>query len=91
MAMGPCVRNLLSHYCLDPGSINSTGPHQVILKSDVITYINQNQLQPAKAGQSLGSANATKTTFKTNLDTSGYQPKPGPEGFSRIAKQLLEM
>lgn len=90
LAMGPSVRNLLSHYQLDPGRITSTGPHQTLLKSDVLDYVQQHKLQPTKPGQKLDtSANSTSTkprTFKPDLDISGYQPK----GISRYAKDLLK-
>lgn len=39
-AMGPTVRNLLNQYKLDPNQISSTGPHQTLLKSDVLSYLN---------------------------------------------------
>lgn len=89
LAMGPTVRSLLSQYQLDPSKISSTGPHQTLLKGDVIAYISQQNLHPAEAG-SRADKSSQKRIFKPNLDTSGYQPKPGPEGFSKIAKKLLE-
>lgn len=93
-AMGPSVRNLLNHYQLDPSKITSTGPHQTMLKSDVLHYINHNRLKPADGpsshhGQS--TQQAKSKTFTPNLDISGYQPRPGPEGFSKQAKKLLDM
>lgn len=86
LAMGPSVRNLLSHYNLDPSHIVSTGPHQILLKSDVLGYISSKNLAP---NQLKSQQKATKFTPK--LDIGGYQPKPGPEGFSKIAKELLNM
>lgn len=87
-AMGPSVRNLLGHYNLDPSLIASTGPHQTLLKSDVVKYIHQHNLQP---GQQQNAIKTPSKKFTSNLDFSGYQPKPGPEGFSKIAKKLLDM
>lgn len=49
LAMGPSVRNLLSHYRLDPKQIASTGPHKILLKSDVLDYISQKNLTPQAA------------------------------------------
>lgn len=88
MAMGPSVRSLLSNYQLDPARITSTGPHQTLVKSDVLAYVNQHKLKPVKPGQTGGR---TTKKFVPNLDLSGYQPKAGPEGFSKIAKELLNL
>lgn len=89
MAMGPSVRNLIHHYKLDPAKITSTGPHQTLIKSDVLSYINQNQLNPAN---NMANQTSTNKVYVPNLDLSGYQPpKSGPEGFSKIAKRLLDM
>lgn len=44
LAMGPSVRNLLSRYQLDPAQITSTGPHKTLLKSDVLSFVNQKNL-----------------------------------------------
>lgn len=46
--MGPSVRNLLAHYKLDPSQIVSTGPHRTLLKSDVLSFIDQKNLQPGQ-------------------------------------------
>lgn len=92
MAMGPSVRNLLSHYNLDPARITSTGPHQTLLKYDVVAYINQNKLSPNQQHDNQSQANVkSQKTYVPNLDLSGYQPKAGPEGFSKIARRLLDM
>lgn len=96
LAMGPSVRNLLSHYQLDPTRITSTGPHQTLLKGDVLTYINQNQLQPQSGGHhganQQSSSSKKPGIYVPNLDISGYTPpKTGPEGFSKIAKKLLDV
>lgn len=94
MAMGPSVRNLLSHYNLDPARITSTGPYQTLLKSDVLSYINQNKLSPNQDNgqhQQQSSSVKSQKSYVPNLDLSGHQPKAGPEGFSKIAKRLLDM
>lgn len=46
LAMGPSVRNLISQYQLEPSKIVSTGPHQTLLKSDVLNYITKRNLEP---------------------------------------------
>lgn len=43
-AMGPSVRNLINQYNLDPNEISSSGPHQTLLKCDVLSYINQRKV-----------------------------------------------
>uniref|UniRef100_A0A6G1S596 Pyruvate dehydrogenase complex subunit DDB_G0271564, mitochondrial n=1 Tax=Aceria tosichella TaxID=561515 RepID=A0A6G1S596_9ACAR len=96
LAMGPSVRNLLAHYQLDPSRIASTGPHQTLLKGDVLSYISQHKLSPGKNDQHNHHQSTTQTKqpskpYVPNLDLSGHQPKPGPEGFSKIAKRLLDM
>jgi pyruvate/2-oxoglutarate dehydrogenase complex dihydrolipoamide acyltransferase (E2) component len=93
-AMGPSVRNLLAHYQIDPSRITSTGPHQTLLKGDVLSYISQNKLSPGNDAQRQQATTQTGQPGKAyvpNLDLSGHQPKPGPEGFSKIAKRLLDM
>lgn len=45
-AMGPSVKNLLAQYKIDPNGIKSTGPHQILIKSDVLNYIDQMNLKP---------------------------------------------
>ena len=90
LAMGPSVRNLLTHYNLDPTRIISTGPHQTLLKYDVVSYIDQNKLSPGQDNRPQAGAK-TQKTYVPNLDLSGYQPKAGPEGFSKIARRLLDM
>lgn len=94
LAMGPTVRTLLHHYQIDPSKVNSSGPHKTILKHDVLSYINQNHLAPASSNQQRaanGDAKPSPKKFVPKLDTSGYQPKSGPEGFSKIARKLLDM
>lgn len=94
LAMGPSVRNLLSQYKIDPTRITSTGPYQTLLKADVLSYIDQNKLTPGQRstrGHDEAAATTRQQTYVPNLDLSGHQPKSGPEGFSRIARRLLDM
>ncbi|XP_015787834.1 pyruvate dehydrogenase protein X component, mitochondrial [Tetranychus urticae] len=63
---GPSVRNLLALYGLDGSIISASGPRNVLLKSDVLTYINQKQLKPRKlddllSGVSSGDGTSTPT------------------------------
>lgn len=80
LAMGPSVRNLLNQYQIQPSQISSSGPHQTLIKCDVIEYIKRNNLKPVD-----------KKNVGTTSSAEGYRPKPGPEGFSEIAKKLLNL
>lgn len=82
-AMGPSVRLLLSQYAIDPNKITSTGPHKTLLKYDVLSYITENKPQ-------VSNTNSSNKKHIQNTQPS-YQPKAGPEGFSRVAKILLDM
>lgn len=44
-AMGPSVRHLINQYNLDPNEIPNSGPHQILLKSDVLSYINKRKVE----------------------------------------------
>jgi len=93
--MGPSVRNLLRHYRLDPNTIVSTGPYETLLKCDVLSYINKNQLQPSKPGETTDATvkpQRQSMSYVPNLDTKGYTPpNTGPKGFSQIARKLLDV
>lgn len=89
-AMGPSVRYLLMQYNLKPESITPTGPHHTLLKGDVLAYVNEHKVQPGDQSSS-SSSDGNKKTYKSNLDLSGHQPQRGPEGYSRIARELLDM
>lgn len=66
-AMGPSVRNLLSQYKLDPSQIASTGPHQTLLKGDVLSYLSQRSDNLAAS-----TTNPSPTTPKSSISA----PKP---------------
>ena len=67
--MGPSVRNLLVRYKLDPSQINSTGPHQTLLKSDVLSYMSQKNLngQPQGGSQNLAIHNAASQATRNRV------------------------
>lgn len=44
-AIGPAARTLLEQYGIEPSKIQGTGPHGVVMKSDVQMYIDKNQLK----------------------------------------------
>lgn len=78
-AMGPSVKNLLTQYNLDPRQIVSTGPHQILLKSDVLSYIRQKNLV-----QSRGTTQ--KTTSSAYSSNSHLSETKTPKSSSSNAK-----
>ncbi|CAF1497885.1 unnamed protein product, partial [Adineta ricciae] len=44
-AIGPAARTLLEQYGVDASKVQGTGPHGVVMKSDVQKYIDSNQLK----------------------------------------------
>lgn len=81
LAMGPSVRNLLSQYRLEAASISSTGPHNTVLKSDVLDYITRYNLQPNKSHSREHSGNATTTNPTTKI------VRPDTRDVSRFARK----
>ncbi|CAG2105825.1 unnamed protein product [Medioppia subpectinata] len=67
--MGPSVRNLLTQYSINLNAIQSSGPHNTILKEDVLKYIKDNALKPqdmtTSATVSSPKASAPKTVSRT--------------------------
>lgn len=68
-AMGPSVRNLLTHYKLNPSSITSTGPHETLLKSDVLSYIGKQKLNHTSP-RSTSQVQFTSTGVSQSFTTS---------------------
>lgn len=93
LAMGPSVRNLLNQYKLDPGRIVSTGPHQTLLKSDVVAYISQHQMQPAihKAPPvPIGMEQSTKAP-QIGRETMIVEASNGPNRYARSYPSQFEI
>lgn len=82
-AMGPSVRNLLSQHKLDPSQIESSGPHQTLLKSDVLSFLNRRSnpkvtvnvaADEMRAHASLSAAKPPTASGANNLELSrAYQ------------------
>lgn len=66
-AIGPAARTLLEQYGIEPTKIHGTGPHGVVMKSDVQNYITSHQLKIKSRTEEKQPAK------KAPLDT---QPKP---------------
>ena len=82
-AMGPSVRNLLNQYKLDPSQIVSTGPHQILLKNDVLSFLNQRGRDNGQAGTSQ-QQNASPATWSSSQPSVLSAEKP----LKRQASQL---
>ncbi|XP_055356772.1 pyruvate dehydrogenase protein X component, mitochondrial-like isoform X2 [Paramacrobiotus metropolitanus] len=74
--MGPAVRNLLEQYAITKEKIEGTGPKGVILKGDVLHFIQSQKLKPAviKVPLPVSSGNSA-TPAKTTVPSG----KPGPK------------
>ena len=44
--LGPAVRRLLDTYGLESDKINHSGPHNILIKSDVLQFIDNSKLDP---------------------------------------------
>ena len=64
--LGPSVRNLLNQFGIDGNAIKSSGPHNVILKGDVLRYIQENQLKPREATETSASKPSVSKTTPTS-------------------------
>lgn len=67
--MGPSVRNLLQHYAISPEEIKGTGPRNILLKSDVLSHIEKNNLTP-QVIEKQKSQESTKPVSKTTATQS---------------------
>jgi len=74
-AIGPAARTLLEQYGVSPSKIQGTGPHGVVMKSDVQKYIETNQLkakshsqpsQPTTKPSAAATASAKQTSESAN-------------------------
>ncbi|CAF1446032.1 unnamed protein product [Adineta steineri] len=67
-AIGPAARTLLDQYGIESSKIKGTGPHGVVMKSDVQKYIDSNQLKVKSHSEEKKS-----TTKQTTSDTQKKQ------------------
>ncbi|CAF0724724.1 unnamed protein product [Adineta steineri] len=67
-AIGPAARTLLDQYGIESSKIKGTGPHGVVMKSDVQKYIDSNQLKVKSHSEEKKS-----TTKQTTSDTPKKQ------------------
>ncbi|XP_067142132.1 pyruvate dehydrogenase protein X component, mitochondrial-like [Centruroides vittatus] len=89
--MGPAVKTLLEKYKINPDEVSSTGPHEVLLKVDVMNYISKYQIKEKPieviAEKSLSTPSIPSIT---PTDISDYIDIPHTNMRRTIAKRLTE-
>lgn len=98
--ISPSVRNLLHQYGLQANQITATGPHQILLKGDVLDFISQNGLKPkseqeqarlaAKSPLSSSLPSTAETEKTATMSSSGYVDLEISNMRRTIAKRLTE-
>lgn len=73
LALGPSVRNILLQHKLDPSQIASTGPHQTLLKSDVLSFISRKKSESHHSNPSNNKISEQKSSLDS-VSTVSYQP-----------------
>lgn len=104
-AMGPSVRNLINQYKLDPNQITSSGPHQTLLKCDVLSYLNTRSNPKAtvnlaademRAHATLSAAKPSTTISSNSLDSirsyqTGYTSSLAKNRYARRTLDPIEI
>lgn len=72
--LGPSVRNLLHQYGLDQNQISASGPHDILLKGDVLNYIKKNNVTPRNSDE-MASNKAVRAPSPPTLPTSNLRAK----------------
>jgi pyruvate dehydrogenase complex dihydrolipoamide acetyltransferase long form len=102
--ISPSVRNLLHQYGIEKTQIGATGPHNILLKGDVLAFIDQNRLQPKSAEEQLqphptsaapsspvsSAVSQTASSTPSPTSTSGYVDIEISNMRRTIAKRLTE-
>jgi pyruvate/2-oxoglutarate dehydrogenase complex dihydrolipoamide acyltransferase (E2) component len=50
--LGPAVKNYLKQYGLQPSQVTGTGRNGMVIKGDVLKYVQSNNIQPVPQGKS---------------------------------------
>jgi pyruvate dehydrogenase complex dihydrolipoamide acetyltransferase long form len=88
---GPSVRLLLHKYGLSPEKVKASGPHGILLKEDILNYVNQKQLQPKHGEQAAISAEDSQISQPASREVSPksrYEDIPLSSMRKTIAKRL---
>lgn len=86
-AMGPSVRNLINQYKLDPNQISSTGPHQTLLKGDVLSYLKDHR--PANDTHLAGAQSSPSAAYDSAWTSPLSAPKPATSRTSQ-SRSIVE-
>lgn len=71
-AIGPAARTLLDQYGIESSKVQGTGPHGVVMKSDVQKYIESNQLKvKSRTEEKKPTKQTTTDTPKKQISESG--------------------
>lgn len=86
---GPSVRNLLEEYGIKYSVVTPTGPHNILLKGDVLKFISVNNLQPqpAKTEKEVKSTIAPDITY---IEEQEFVDIPHTSMRKTIARRLTE-
>ena len=79
--LGPSVRNLLQLYGLEAASITPSGPHNILIKGDVLQYIDKNRLKPLpldKPKDKVEMVQPTSSQIKAPIKTNQLGPAQVP-------------
>ncbi|XP_023218837.1 pyruvate dehydrogenase protein X component, mitochondrial-like [Centruroides sculpturatus] len=89
--MGPAVKTLLEKYKINPDEVSSTGPHEVLLKVDVMNYISKYQIKEKPIEVIAEKPLSTPSIPSiTPTDISDYIDIPHTNMRRTIAKRLTE-
>lgn len=98
LRIGPTARNLIGHYGLEETAIPATGPKNVLLKEDVLKYIETNRLTPKSHITSQTSVKTQATPQTSRAAPAVHRRAKGPKFIDKeitnirrvIAKRLTE-
>ena len=76
--ISPSVRNLLHQYNIDANSVKATGPKHILLKSDVLSFIQSNNLKSIDLATQSSSPSTTSTATSTSQSPK-QQTRPTTE------------
>lgn len=86
---GPSVRNLLEEYGIKYSVVTPTGPHNILLKGDVLKYIAANNLHPQPVAKEKEVATVTAPDI-TYVEEQEFIDIPHTSMRKTIARRLTE-
>lgn len=88
--LGPSVRKLLEEYNINFSALSGSGPQHNILKADVLSYVNKNNLKPRAFDAPIQTEETKKQPSLKVPDDSPYVDLPVTSMRKTIAKRLSE-